>query len=302
MGIVPPNAALCAAGIVSICVFTQSVRAIDVNLNSWSQQGETTESNWIVAGDGSNVLQTTNGGVGLFVSPEQFFDTTINGQLSVETTSDNDMIGFVFAYTAPIDEATNVGQNTVDFILFDWKQSVQSGAPEGFRLSHIVGTHKGTSSDVSHELWDHIGDEDIDINPLATNTGVGLGWQNPVSSVPVVYDFTLSYTADNITIDMAGGQFGSGQNIFDVDFDSLAPEIQAAIGDAFQSGQFGFYNYSQQDVRYNGFTRTDNPPDEEDENDGGNGDGPQGEIPAPAALPAGLALIGLLGARRQRRR
>ncbi len=177
-----------------------------VDLNTWSQQGNPSSSTWNVSPDGSSVLQTVNGGVGLFVSPNTFFNTTIEGSFGVEGTSDDDFIGFVFGYKAPLDETTTTGQNTVDFLLFDWKQANQAGASAGFRLSHVKGTHRGTSSDTSHELWTHTSSSTLTVTPLGTNYGIG--WQDPSSGIPVIYDFTLLYTASQIRIDIAGGQFG----------------------------------------------------------------------------------------------
>lgn len=228
-----------------------------VDLNTWSQQGEPADSTWIVSADGSSVLQTVNGGVGLFVSPNTYYNTTVEGRFGVESSSDDDFIGFVFGYKAPLDETTTTGQNTVDFLLFDWKQNNQSGAQAGFRLSHVQGTHKGTPSDVTHELWTHSSSTTLTVTPLASSFGTG--WQDPISGTPVVYDFTLLYTADQIRIDIAGGQFGTtGQTVFDIAFDELDAEVQSVFeGGAFEEGRFGFYNYSQAQVRYQSFSLTE---------------------------------------------
>ena len=241
-----------------VALAAQAHAQTPVDLNSWSQQGQPTHSNWNVEPDGSSVLQTINGGVGLFVSPNEFFNTTVQGSFGVETTSDNDFIGFVFGYQAPIDQTDTVAQRTVDFLLLDWKQSAQSGAPEGFRLSHVDGTHDGSYSSTGHELWDHIGNTAIAVTPLGTDTGTDRGWQDPVGGVPVEYDFTLLYTASQIRIDIAGGQFGTGETLFDLDFANLDPAVQALFpGGQFEPGRFGFYNHSQQSVRYQSFTLTE---------------------------------------------
>lgn len=247
-----------AAWLAVVALTAQARAQTPVNLNTWSQQGQPTHSNWNVEPEGSSVLQTVNGGVGLFVSPNEFFNTTVQGSFGVETASDNDFIGFVFGYQAPIDETDPIAQRTVDFLLLDWKQAAQSGASEGFRLSHVDGTHNGSFSSTGHELWDHIGDAEISITPLGTDTGAGRGWQDPVGGVPVEYDFTLLYTASQIRIDIAGGQFGASETIFDLDFANLDPAVQALFpGGQFESGRFGFYNHSQQSVRYQSFTLTE---------------------------------------------
>src|SRR5690606_7445058 len=114
-----------------------------------------------------------------------------------------------------------------------------------------------TPSDVTHELWTHSSSTTLTVTPLASSFGTG--WQDPTSGTPVVYDFTLLYTADQIRIDIAGGQFGTtGQAVFAIAFDELDAEVQSVFeGGAFEEGRFGFYNYSQAQVRYQSFSLTE---------------------------------------------
>ena len=70
----------------------------NIDLSAWSQEGPPGAGNWVVAVYGESVLQTINGAPTHFVSPNNFINTTIGGSFSVETTSDDDFIGFVFGF------------------------------------------------------------------------------------------------------------------------------------------------------------------------------------------------------------
>jgi hypothetical protein len=70
---------------------------------------------------------------------------------------------------------------------------------------------------------------------LATDYGPGKGWE-----IFKKYEFDLCYYGDRVTIAI------DGKPVFDVK-------------GTFPAGRFGFYNYSQAAVRYEGFTRTGQP-------------------------------------------
>jgi hypothetical protein len=179
-----------------------------IDLSTWSP---TAGGTWNVQNSGTSVLQTTNGSPTYFLSDTNYINTQFDGSFGVETTSDDDFIGFTFGYN-----------NSNDFLLFDWKQGNQSYsgyAPSGFTLSKISG------SNVNY--WNHSG---ADITVLATEYVGNNGWADNT-----VYGFSLDFTTTGIKIDI------DGTNIFDV-------------AGSFNSGKFGFYNYSQSQVRYTGFT------------------------------------------------
>ncbi|WP_445425667.1 MULTISPECIES: hypothetical protein [unclassified Alishewanella] len=202
--------------------FSFVTHAALIDLNSWSQEGNASNGNWVVAADGKTVLQTINGNPTFFVSNDSFINNVFTGSFGVETTSDDDFIGFVFGYTG-LD----------DFYLFDWKQSAQfaggGNAEKGFTLSKI-----SAGADVTgfQSLWVHTG---TGVSVLDTDYGVSRGWLDNV-----FYDFRLIYTATNIEITIDGGQFDN-ETIF-----SLSNLNNSA-------GRFGFYNLSQSSVRYSGF-------------------------------------------------
>lgn len=230
-----------------------------IDLNNFTSYGQGT---WNVATDGDSVLQTVNGQPTAFVSNDNFFNTQFEGSFQVQTESDNDWIGFVFGFDA--DDST-------PFYLFDWKKGNQGSAPAGFTLSEVSGGLNSIPFN-SHQQ-DASGYDVLAVGPST-------GWVSDV-----MYDFTLEYTESLIKIDIAGGTFGDGQTIFN---------IQNSGNTA---GRFGFYNFSQANVFYQGFTETVAPTFcELNPND------PQcnGSVPAPA--PLALLSLGLLALGATRRK
>lgn len=222
---------------------------IDLDLRDWSQQGIPEWGDWDVAGDGSAVIQTTNHSPTFFVSPETLTaGAEIEGVIEVQTSSDDDYVGFVFGYQGPL-AADETGY---DFLAFNWKQNRQTfdgcEAREGMSLVRLQGEEDPAadytpSGDAHPALWCHDQDEidargyDMDLEVLDTNWGDGTGWEDNTE-----YRFTLRYTADRVRIHI------DDQLVFD------------ETG-SFPDGHFGFYNYSQSGVRYSGFTETEPAPE-----------------------------------------
>jgi len=205
------NTRILKSAVAGLILSTSSfANASLLDLNAWTG---TSGGNWIVDNNGTSVLQTINGNPTYFLSDTNYINTKFDGTFGVETTSDDDFIGFAFGYN-----------NSNDFLLFDWKQGNQGTAQSGFTLSKITG------ADV--DFWGHTG---TDISVLASNYTGNNGWADNT-----VYDFSLDFTATSIKISI------DGTNIFDV-------------SGSFNSGKFGFYNYSQSHVRYTGFEEEVSP-------------------------------------------
>jgi hypothetical protein len=232
---------LALAAFVAVGLGLDSIASaqVPVNLNTWSKKGPAGNGNWVVSADGTNVLQTINGNPTFFVSPNTFINTTVQGSFGVETTGDDDYIGFVFGFKTPQGTGTDF-----DFLLFDWKQANQSGSTAGFTLSRVLGNNP--------QLFNNHQTSQPGYTVLASDVGPGKGWADNV-----VYGFSLTYRDDRITIGIDGGAFDN-QTIFDVGLADVDPNGTLFNG-AFPDGQFGFYNYSQQSVRYRGFTQSDDP-------------------------------------------
>lgn len=221
--------------------------AAPIDLNTWSQQGDSENGRWNVSADGSSVLQTINGDPTFFVSDTNYLNTQFDGSFRVNTNSDNDFIGFVFGYQAPLGAGADT--QTFDMFLFDWKQGNQGTASEGFTLSYINGAVTADDN-TAGAFWgkDAATTGDSDINVIGTDFGVDRGWASNTS-----YDFNLLYQTDRIQIRIDGGDF-LDETIFDV-----TPGDVAGLS-SFADGRFGFYNLSQANVSYQGFTQVLAPP------------------------------------------
>jgi hypothetical protein len=243
-----------SVSLVMVCVLGlhgYALAAAAVDLGAWSQQGNYGAGNWNVSSDGQTVLQTINGAPTMFVSRGAVLDTTVIGRFKVETTSDDDFIGFVFGYNAPL---PGDHPNYMDLILFDWKQGSQLGAPAGFGLHKVLGAHNGASNN-ANELWLHVDSDNLDATQLGTPL-INAGWADRTE-----YTLELIYQQTRIEIyiesQTAPGPFATKQKVYDVSIGDLPADTFP--GNVFPAGRFGFYNYSQPSVRYTGFIRTDDP-------------------------------------------
>ncbi len=198
---------------------------IPIDLSNWSVEGNPANGNWVIAPDSLSVLQTINGAPTFFVGPDILINTVVRGNLKVETTGDDDFIGFVFGYQRPVGN-----EDYFEFILLDWKQITQTWNPwtaqEGLTLSKVQGTVTGNLASGSVPYWDH---SDSAFVVLDTDYGADRGWLDNTE-----YTFELIYESNRIRILI------DSVMIFNI------------TGD-FPAGRFGFYNYSQSSVRYRGF-------------------------------------------------
>ncbi len=212
--------------------------SIDFDLRTWTKQGPDEVGDWEVSADGLEVIQQLNDDPTYFVSPETVTSGTITGVFEVQTTSDDDFIGFVFGYTGP----TADDPFAYDHLVFDWRENSQGGygdctAQEGFSLMRVKGQlsedpdeRREGNGMVLPVHWCHeqvVNDPRVQV--LARKWGDGLGWEANTE-----YAFTLDYSPDRVRVAI------DGETIFDV-------------AGTFPAGSFGFYNYSQKDVRYSGF-------------------------------------------------
>ena len=90
----------------------------NINLTIWSEEGYPSHGTWTVKTGGAAVVQSQNGPPTYFVSPYELINVRITGKITIGASAwDNDNIGFVFGYNAPI----GVDSYMHDFLLFDWK-------------------------------------------------------------------------------------------------------------------------------------------------------------------------------------
>lgn len=189
--------------------------------------GVQTAANYIFEDEGLTAIQTANP-----MASAYLYDTdlpasyTVTGRFSVETGSDDDLIGFVFGW-----------QDEKQFYLVDWKKAYQDAPPcgiaeEGVALHVVVADSALTNC---ADLWQSAGTEKV--SPLIPTTENPDGW---VSSTP--YDFTL--------------RVRPGHQSFEIKTGDTVVASGTASDATYTKGKFGFYNYSQQDVRYESFVLT----------------------------------------------
>lgn len=234
-----------------------AANAASVDLSTWEEngyQGNDGAGNWVVQSGNDSVLQTING------LPTVFFEagsnaqgTSLSGEVTVETTGDDDFIGFVLGYQDGEFDSTSA-----DFWLIDWKQLNQSPATAGLALSHVTGDVQNASSDSFTTLWNHAGP--VVETVRATNLG-STGWNDNQT-----YTFDLTFTDSLIEVFVDG-------------------VLEISHAGTFTDGAFGFYNFSQNPVRYAGIVEDVLP----------------SAVPLPASLPLLLAGFGLMGFARRRK-
>lgn len=221
-------------GLISTLGAAVNAASVPVDLSSWSANtldfpGGQPAGNWVPSAGDTTVEQTVNADPSFFLNNLNQTDYTMQGSWKVNTSSDNDFMGFVFGY-----------QNSSNFYLFDWKQGTQnySGATaaEGMAVKKYQGATGNGLNDLSlGELWENVNDSG-DMTVLAKNQGAGTGWENFTE-----YDFFLD--------------FNTTAGEFDITVEEAGTELwNISLSDStFSSGQFGFYNYSQSNIIYAGF-------------------------------------------------
>lgn len=213
-------------------VHSQTVENVD--LLSWTEEtldltGGQNAGNWVLSNNNETVTQTINADPSFFLNNLNQTDYTIDGSWRVTTGLDDDFMGFVFGY-----------QNASNFYLFDWKQNTQNAgssygtAKEGFTIRKISAP---TVDDLTlRDFWNSDGDTNATI--LKTHYGSTKGW-----NTGTFYDFHLDFKS-------------TGQ--FNIIVSSSGSELwNTTVNDStWTSGQFGFYNFSQEQVQYQGFVQT----------------------------------------------
>jgi hypothetical protein len=230
--------------ILSIVVLVATIpiaNAAPVDLTSWSPltlnfPGAQPAGNWVLGGGNTEVTQTVNADPSFFLNNLNQTSYSIDGSWQVLTSSDDDFMGFVFGY-----------QDSSNFYLFDWKQSEQndvydgSDANEGMTIKRYSGATGDGLTDLSlGAFWENVnaasftGLDEI----LASNHGGDKGWIDKR-----LYEFHLDFN-------LSPGEI----HIEVVDTVTTGVLWDVTVNDStYTAGEFGFYNFSQEDVRYAGF-------------------------------------------------
>lgn len=233
--------------------------AVPVDLSDWKADGG---GNWTLQSSNDGVKQSRNSRPTVFFNDRDSQGTALSGSIEVQTTNDDDFVGFVLGYNE-----RDLFADTADYILVDWKQGTQSDWDAGMAISRVTGSIDARGTDVFADAWTHTGN--VTLLERARTLG-NTGWED---NTPYLFD--IIFTESNIKV-----------LVDDV--------LQFDIKGTFQNGSFGFYNFSQPDVLYAGITEEDAP-------DPGPGNG-QEPSPVPTPASFGLLILGLLGLVVTRRR
>jgi len=214
-----------------------------VDLSLWTEMGyagDGSSGDWQVSDDGLRVTQHINGNPTFYVSDFDLIDSRFAGSFRVNSRRqdddfsgwDDDFIGFVFGFQG-------LGEN-LEYYLFTWKKIYQDSAEEGFKLLKVDGVPSdGIKVDKNGEIW--VGENSQHIKVLASQLGSGNGWAYDHD-----YSFRLSYKSNgDIQIIILDTETNS------VLWNTTLITDPEPLG----SGRIGFFNYSQENVTYSGFTR-----------------------------------------------
>jgi RHS repeat-associated protein len=196
-----------------------------VDLSTWSvhqyEMNSQPNANWVLSQDDTVATQTVNADASILLSDFDLANDRIEGTW-LKSGWDDDLMGFVFGY-----------QDDQHFYLFDWKQGTQG---DSWGTAEVGMSVKRIDSDrplVGADLW-----------PTRTID----------DSVELLFHNSIPYTTEQeygFSLDFNGGHF----KIIVTDGDTVLEEIEIEDG-RYSGGKFGFYNNSQGDVQYRGFSRT----------------------------------------------
>ena len=220
------------AGNEAADIVTVQVLGVPLSLCAWPQidfesPGQTQPAAvWTFDEACTQATQTKNAKPSVLLSDVDFENGTLTGVFHVDTTDDDDLIGFVFGW-----------QGEDDFLLMDWKQGGQDFCTadvfEGVSVKHLQAP-AGTLE--CPDFFASLGTEATTVLVKA----IPPGWADFST-----YQWTLHVTDGQaeITIEDASG--------------TLVHLVEVTLPAGYAGGKFGFYNNSQDSVVYELFQFVD---------------------------------------------
>jgi len=206
--------------------------AAPLDLSGWSEYtydltGGQSAGDWVLSNNDETVTQIINADPSMYLNNLNQTSYQMDGSWKVITASDDDFMGFVFGY-----------QDPSHFYIMDWKQANQSLSPygsalEGFSIKRISASSAGDLT--LADFWQSAGTTQSTI--LASSFSTTKGWLDNT-----FYGFHLDFQPGTFSIEVSLGT----TSLWDITVNDSS----------YQSGQFGFYNFSQEQVQYSGFEQT----------------------------------------------
>ncbi len=180
------------------------------------------DASWQIQPGNTVAEQKINADASILLSNVDVTNNRIEGTWRVGTSADDDYIGFVFGY-----------QDPQHFYLFDWKQADQNEPSLGFAERGMsIKVIDANSPLTGTDLWTTNGNGQR-VKQLFHNT---VTWKDLTD-----YKFTLDFLPGQFTITVKEG--------------STIIESVTINDNTYNSGKFGFYNYSQSNALYSGFSQ-----------------------------------------------
>lgn len=206
----------------------------EVDLSRWFEESvpleqcdsgyKLADANWTVASDNLSVIQSVNAVPSVYCSDFMIAGSSMRGKIVAEGV-DDDFIGFAFGV-----QPGDFNNSEASYFLLDWKKGTQGGWSRGLWLSRVSGTP------CCREYWTHqnagCSAESSSVTPLVRATTLG---RAPWITLEE-YEFRFEFNENSLRVFVNGNL-----------------EISFA-GSIAGDGRLCFYNFSQDKVRYSGFT------------------------------------------------
>ncbi|PCJ23430.1 MAG: PEP-CTERM sorting domain-containing protein [SAR86 cluster bacterium] len=207
------------AVIVIVGFVAVSANATPVDLSSWTAEGP---GAWSLLSGNTAVRQSVNTNPSVFYNGADSQGLQLSGEITVQTSGDDDFIGFVLGYSSG-----DLANSSADYMLIDWKQADQNYSNWGVGLAGLSISHVSGALGPNSGAWSHNPANNVTELQRATNLG-STGWTDNQT-----YSFELVFTS----------------NLIEVYVDNVK---EISLSGSFNNGSFGFYNFSQSQVLYAG--------------------------------------------------
>ncbi|WP_225413828.1 choice-of-anchor A family protein [Stigmatella hybrida] len=213
-------------GCSSACIVENGFLCTDANFSlAYNEQWPKTTPapRWTLSSDGLTLRQSVNSAPAVYMTNLPASGAELVFDLAVETSEDDDFIGWVVAFDQG--DATNP---QAEFMLFDWKQADQrlsSGewGLAGLAMSRVKGVVVPSGEDGVAPFWAHLGAFSEEARALTLGRK---GWTDRA-----VYRVKMEYGLSRVRV-------------------WVNNELQFDQQGSFPAGRFGFYTNSQPGSRF----------------------------------------------------